>query len=163
MREFRTNDLDSIDDTVFNGNERCRLRCAGVLDAIAAAAEAGLTPIKINMVVQRGVNDGSILDMARHFKGSSHTRRFIEYMDVGTTNGWRLDAVVPARDIVEMLDREFGIEPVGTSCRGEVAQRWRWRYRDGTGEVGVIPSVTQPFCGDCTRARVSAEDISASS
>jgi cyclic pyranopterin phosphate synthase len=128
-----------------------------VLEGIAAAAEAGLTPIKINMVVKRGINDGSIPDMARHFKGSGHTLRLIEYMDVGTTNGWRLDDVVPARDIVEMLDREFGIEPVGPSYRGEVAQRWR--YRDGTGEVGVIASVTQPFCGDCTRARLSAEGV----
>ncbi len=149
--------LDSMDDTVFMAMNDVGFGVQGVLEGIAAAAEAGLTPIKINMVVQRGVNDGSILDMARHFKGSSHTLRFIEYMDVGITNGWRLDDVVPARDIVQMLDREFGIEPVDPSYRGEVAQRWR--YRDGTGEVGVIASVTQPFCGDCTRARVSAEGV----
>ena len=149
--------LDSMDDTVFTAMNDVGFRVQGVLEGIAAAAEAGLTPIKINMVVKRGINDGSILDMARHFKGSGHTLRFIEYMDVGTTNGWRLDDVVPARDIVEMLDREFGIEPVGPSCRGEVAQRWR--YRDRTGEVGVIASVTQPFCGDCTRARLSAEGV----
>ena len=147
--------LDSLDDTVFMAMNDVGFGVQGVLDGIAAAAEAGLTPIKINMVVQRGVNDGSILDMARHFKGSSHTLRLIEYMDVGITNGWRLDDVVPARDIVQMLDREFGIEPVDPSYRGEVAQRWR--YRDGTGEVGVITSVSQPFCGDCTRARISAE------
>jgi len=149
--------LDSMDDTVFTAMNDVGFRVQGVLEGIAAAAEAGLTPIKINMVVKRGINDGPILDMARHFKGSGHTLRFIEYMDVGTTNGWRLDDVVPARDIVEMLDREFGIEPVGPSCRGEVAQRWR--YRDRTGEVGVIASVTQPFCGDCTRARLSAEGV----
>jgi len=149
--------LDSMDDAVFTAMNDVGFGVQGVLDGIAAAAEAGLTPIKINMVVKRGVNDGSILGMARHFKGSGHTLRFIEYMDVGTTNGWRLDDVVPARDIVEMLDREFGIEPVGPSYRGEVAQRWR--YRDRTGEVGVIASVTQPFCGDCTRARLSAEGV----
>jgi GTP 3',8-cyclase len=149
--------LDSMDDAVFMAMNDVAFPVERVLDGIAAASEAGLTPIKINMVVKRGVNDGSILDMARHFKGSGHTLRFIEYMDVGTTNGWRLDDVVPARDIVEMLDREFGIEPVGPSYRGEVAQRWR--YRDGTGEVGVIASVTQPFCGDCTRARLSAEGV----
>ena len=149
--------LDSMDDAVFMAMNDVGFGVRGVLEGIAAAAEAGLTPIKINMVVKRGVNDGSILDIARHFKGSGHTLRFIEYMDVGTTNGWRLDDVVPAGDIVEMLDREFGIEPVGPSYRGEVAQRWC--YRDGTGEVGVIASVTQPFCGDCTRARLSAEGV----
>ena len=149
--------LDSMDDSVFMAMNDVGFGVQGVLDGIAAAAEAGLRPVKINMVVKRGVNDGSIVDMARHFKGSGHILRFIEYMDVGTTNGWRLDDVVPARDIVETLDREFGIEPVDPSYPGEVAQRWR--YRDGTGEVGVIASVTQPFCGDCTRARVSAEGV----
>ena len=149
--------LDSMDDSVFMAMNDVGFGVQTVLDGITAASEAGLTPIKINMVVKRGVNDGSILDMAGHFKGSGHTLRFIEYMDVGTTNGWRLDDVVPARDIVEMLDQEFGIEPVDPSYRGEVAQRWR--YRDGTGEVGVIASVTQPFCGDCTRARLSAEGV----
>ena len=149
--------LDSIDDPVFMAMNDAGCCVQTVLDGISAASEAGLTPIKINMVVKRGVNDGSILDMARHFKGSGHTVRLIEYMDVGTTNGWRLDDVVPAREIVEMLDHEFGIEPVDPSYRGEVAQRWR--YRDGTGEVGVITSVTQPFCGDCTRVRLSAEGV----
>ena len=149
--------LDSMDDAVFMAMNDVGFAVQGVLDGIAAAAEAGLTPIKINMVVKRGVNDGSIVDMARHFKDSGHILRFIEYMDVGTTNGWRLHDVVPARDIVETLDQEFGIEPVDPSYRGEVAQRWR--YRDGTGEVGVIASVTQPFCGDCTRARLSAEGV----
>ena len=149
--------LDSMDDAVFMAMNDVGFAVQGVLDGIAAAAEAGLTPIKINMVVKRGVNDGSIVDMARHFKDSGHILRFIEYMDVGTTNGWRLHDVVPARDIVETLDQEFGIEPVDPSYRGEVAQRGR--YRDGTGEVGVIASVTQPFCGDCTRARLSAEGV----
>jgi len=149
--------LDSMDDAVFMAMNEVGFGVQTVLDGITAASEAGLTPIKINMVVKRGVNDGSILDMAGHFKGSGHTLRFIEYMDVGTTNGWRLEDVVPAREIVEMLDQEFGIEPVDPSYRGEVAQRWR--YRDGTGEVGVIGSVTQPFCGDCTRVRLSAEGV----
>jgi len=149
--------LDSLDDSVFMAMNDVGFGVQGVLDGIAAAAEAGLGPIKINMVVKRGVNDGSIVDMARHFKDTGHIVRFIEYMDVGTTNGWRLDDVVPARAIVETLDREFGIEPVDPSYRGEVAQRWR--YRDGTGEVGVIASVTQPFCGNCTRARLSAEGV----
>jgi len=147
--------LDSMDDAVFMAMNDVGFSVQGVLDGIRAADEAGLNPIKVNMVVQRGVNDDSILEMARHFKGSSQILRFIEYMDVGTTNGWRLDDVVPAKEIVEMLDREFGIDPVAPLYRGEVAKRWR--YRDGTGEVGVISSVSHPFCGDCTRARVSAE------
>jgi len=149
--------LDSMDDAVFMAMNDVGFGVQTVLDGITAASEAGLTPIKINMVVKRGVNDGSILDMAGYFKGSGHTLRFIEYMDVGTTNGWRLDDVVPAREIVEMLDQEFGIEPANPTYRGEVAQRWH--YRDGTGEVGVIASVTQPFCGDCTRVRLSAEGV----
>ena len=149
--------LDSMDDSVFMAMNDVGFRVQGVLDGIATAAEAGLGPIKINMVVKRDVNDGSIVAMARHFKGTGHILRFIEYMDVGTTNGWRLDDVVPARHIVETLNREFGIEPLNPSYPGEVAQRWR--YRDGTGEVGVIASVTQPFCGGCTRARLSAEGV----
>ena len=149
--------LDSMDDGVFMAMNDVGFGVQGVLDGIAAAAEAGLGPVKINMVVKRGVNDDSIVDMAQHFKGTGHILRFIEYMDVGTTNGWRLDDVVPARAIVETLNQEFGIESVDPSYPGEVAQRWR--YRDGTGEVGVIASVTQPFCGDCTRARLSAEGV----
>ena len=125
-----------------------------VLEGIDAAAAAGL-PVKVNAVVKRGVNDDGIVDMARHFRGSGHTLRFIEYMDVGTTNGWRLDDVVPAAEIVERIDAVFPLEPVDAAYRGEVAQRYR--YRDGAGEIGVISSVTQPFCGDCTRARISAE------
>jgi cyclic pyranopterin phosphate synthase len=149
--------LDSMDDSVFMAMNDVGFSVQGVLDGIAAAAEAGLGPIKINMVVKRGVNDDSIVDMAQHFKATGHILRFIEYMDVGTTNSWRLDDVVPARDIIETLDREFGIEPADPSYPGEVAQRWR--YRDGTGEVGVIASVTQPFCEDCTRARLSADGV----
>jgi cyclic pyranopterin phosphate synthase len=106
-------------------------------------------------VVKRGLNEGSILDLARFFKGSGHTLRFIEFMDVGATNGWRLDDVVPAAEIVQAIDAELPLEPVEPGYRGEVAKRWR--YRDGGGEIGVIASVTQPFCGDCTRARISAE------
>jgi cyclic pyranopterin phosphate synthase len=127
---------------------------ARVLEGIDAAAAAGL-PVKVNMVVKRGLNDDSILAMARRFRGTGHALRFIEYMDVGTTNGWRLDEVVPAAEIVETIDAEFGLEPVEPTYRGEVARRWR--YADGAGEIGVIASVTQPFCGDCTRARLSAE------
>jgi cyclic pyranopterin phosphate synthase len=149
--------LDSMDEGVFMAMNDVGFGVQGVLDGIAAAAEAGLGPVKINMVVKRGVNDDSIVDMAQHFKGTGHILRFIEYMDVGTTNGWRLDDVVPARAIVETLNQEFGIESVDPSYPGEVARRWR--YRDGTGEVGVIASVTQPFCGDCTRARLSAEGV----
>jgi cyclic pyranopterin phosphate synthase len=107
------------------------------------------------MVVKRGVNEGSVLPMARYFRGSGHILRFIEYMDVGTTNGWRLDEVVPAAEIIRMIDREWPLEPVDCDYRGEVASRYR--YRDGAGEIGVIASVTQPFCRDCTRARLSAD------
>jgi len=114
-----------------------------------------LAPIKIDMVVKRGVNDDSILEMARHFRGSGHILRFIEYMDVGNTNGWRLDDVVAAREIVETVGNAWPIEPIEPNYYGEVAERWR--YRDGAGEIGIISSVSQPFCGTCTRARLSAE------
>jgi cyclic pyranopterin phosphate synthase len=127
---------------------------ARVLAGIDAAAEAGL-PVKINVVVKRGLNEDSILGIARRFRGTGHVVRFIEFMDVGATNGWRLDDVVPAREIVERISAVFPLEPVEPAYRGEVARRWR--YADGQGEVGVIASVTQPFCGDCTRARISAE------
>lgn len=147
--------LDSLDDSVFMAMNDVGFSVEEVLEAIDAAAEAGLTPIKINMVVKRGVNDESIVDMARHFKGPGHIVRFIEYMDVGTTNGWRLDDVVPAREVIERIDAVFPLEPSEANYRGEVAQRWR--YKDGSGEIGVIASVTQPFCGDCTRVRLSAE------
>jgi GTP 3',8-cyclase len=125
-----------------------------VLSGIEAAAAAGLA-VKVNTVVKRGVNEDSILPLARYFRESGHVLRFIEYMDVGHTNGWRMDDVVPAAEVVRLLDDEFGLEPVEPNYRGEVARRWR--YRDGAGEIGVIASVTQPFCGDCTRARLSAE------
>ena len=127
---------------------------ARVLEGIEAAAAVGL-PVKVNAVVKRGVNDGGIVEMARHFRETGHTLRFIEYMDVGATNGWRLDDVVPAGEIVARIAAAFPLEPVEATYRGEVARRWR--YTDGKGEVGVIASVTQPFCGDCTRARLSAE------
>ena len=125
-----------------------------MLEGIDAAAAAGL-PVKVNAVVKRGVNEDSILAMAGHFKRTPHTLRFIEYMDVGHTNGWRLDDVVPAAEIVRTIDEVYPLEPVDPNYRGEVARRWR--YRDGSGEIGVIASVTQPFCGDCTRARITAD------
>ena len=146
--------LDSLDDDVFRAMNDVDFPVARVLEGIDAAAAAGL-PVKVNVVVKRGLNDGSILDLARHFKGAGHTLRFIEYMDVGHTNGWRLDDVVPAAELVASIDAELPLEPVEPSYRGEVAQRYR--YRDGSGEIGVISSVTQPFCGDCTRARLSAD------
>jgi cyclic pyranopterin phosphate synthase len=146
--------LDSLDDAVFRAMNDVDFGVDRVLAGIDAAAAAGL-PVKVNTVVKRGVNDDSILGLARHFKGSGHTLRFIEYMDVGATNGWRLDDVVPAAELVAAIDAELPLEPVEPGYRGEVAKRWR--YRDGEGEVGMIASVTQPFCGDCTRARISAE------
>jgi cyclic pyranopterin phosphate synthase len=146
--------LDALDDDVFRALNDVDFPVARVLDGIDAAAEAGL-PVKVNCVVKRGVNEQEIVPLARRFRATGHTLRFIEYMDVGHTNGWRLDDVVPAAEIVATLDAEFGLEPVEPSYRGEVARRYR--YRDGAGEIGVISSVTQPFCGDCTRARLSAE------
>ncbi len=149
--------LDSLDDAVFKGMNDVDFPVERVLEGIEAATAVGLVPIKINMVVKRGVNDESVLDMARYFRGTDCILRFIEYMDVGTTNGWELDDVVPAAEIINMIDDELPLEPVDPNYRGEVAQRYR--YRDGGGELGVIASVTQPFCGDCTRARLSAEGV----
>jgi len=146
--------LDSLDDATFRAMNDVDFPVARVLEGIDAAAGAGL-PVKVNAVVKRGVNDQGVVEMARHFRGTGHSLRFIEYMDVGATNGWRLDDVVPAEEIVERIDAVFPLEPVEAAYRGEVAQRYR--YRDGAGEIGVISSVTQPFCGDCTRARISAE------
>ncbi len=146
--------LDSLDDAVFMALNDAPFPVAGVLDAIAAAAGAGL-PVKVNMVVKRGCNDQSVLPMAEHFRGSGHVLRFIEFMDVGTTNGWRLDDVVPAAEIIALIGGRWPLEPVAPAYHGEVARRYR--YRDGAGEVGVIASVTQPFCRGCTRARLSAE------
>jgi cyclic pyranopterin phosphate synthase len=147
--------LDSLDDDVFRAMNDVDFPVARVLEGIDHAAAAGFTPIKINMVVKRGVNESSILPMARRFHGSGHIVRFIEFMDVGATNGWRLDDVVPAHEVVETISRELPLEPAEASYRGEVAKRWR--YLDGGGEIGVIASVTQAFCRDCTRARLSAE------
>jgi cyclic pyranopterin phosphate synthase len=147
--------LDSLDDATFKRMNDADFPVAKVLAGIEAAHAAGLAPIKINMVTKRGVNETSIVPMARYFKGTGMTLRFIEFMDVGSTNGWRLDDVVPAREIVAMIDREMPLEPVQAGYRGEVAARYR--YKDGTGEIGVISSVTQPFCADCTRARLSAD------
>jgi GTP 3',8-cyclase len=146
--------LDSLDDETFSAMNDVAFPVRRVLEGIDAAAEAGL-PVKVNTVVKRGLNEGSILDLARHFRGTGHTLRFIEYMDVGHTNGWRLDDVVPAAEIVRTIGAEWPLEPVEAAYRGEVAARYR--YLDGAGEIGMIASVTQPFCGDCTRARISAE------
>ena len=146
--------LDALDDATFRALNDVDFPVERVLAGIDAAAAAGL-PVKVNAVVKRGANEDQIVPMAAFFRERGHTLRFIEFMDVGHTNGWRLDDVVPAAEIVAMLDEAFGVEPVDAGYRGEVAQRWR--YRDGRGEVGVIASVTQPFCGDCTRARISAE------
>jgi GTP 3',8-cyclase len=147
--------LDSLDDATFAAMNGVDFPVAKVVDGIAAAREAGFAPIKVNMVVRRGLNESSVLPMARWARDTGVILRFIEYMDVGHTNGWRLDDVVPADEIVARIDAEMPIEPLGSQYRGEVANRWR--YRDGAGEVGLIASVSQPFCGDCTRARLSAE------
>jgi cyclic pyranopterin phosphate synthase len=146
--------LDSLDDATFRAMNDVEFPVARVLEGIDAAAAVGL-PVKVNAVVKRGVNDNGVVAMARHFRGTGHTLRFIEYMDVGATNGWRLDDVVPATEIVERIDATFPLEPLEAAYAGEVARRFR--YRDGAGEIGVIASVTKPFCGDCTRARISAE------
>jgi cyclic pyranopterin phosphate synthase len=147
--------LDSLDDATFRAMNDVDFPVARVLEGIDAAAAAGLAPVKINMVVKRGDNDASIVPMARHFRGTGHVVRFIEYMDVGATNGWRMDDVVPAADILRRIDAELPLEPVEPNYAGEVAERWR--YRDGGGEIGVIASVTQAFCRDCTRARLSTD------
>ena len=147
--------LDSLDDTVFAAMNGVDFPVERVLDGIRAAQEAGLAPVKINMVVRRGVNESSIVPMARWARDEGLVLRFIEYMDVGHTNGWRLDEVVPATEVVAAIDAAMPLEALPPRYRGEVATRWR--YRDGSGEVGVIASVSQPFCGDCTRARLSAD------
>jgi cyclic pyranopterin phosphate synthase len=147
--------LDSLDDQIFRAMNDVDYPVSRVLEGIASAVAAGLTPVKINTVVKRGVNDHTVVDLARHFKGSGQIVRFIEYMDVGTTNGWRLDDVVSGAEIVERIGAEFPIEPAEPNYIGEVARRWR--YSDGDGEFGVITSVSQPFCGDCSRARLSTD------
>ena len=147
--------LDGLDDAVFRRMNDVDFPVRTVFDGIAAAAEAGLTPVKINMVVKRGINEHEIVPMARHFRGSGHIVRFIEFMDVGSSNGWRLDDVVASREVIQRIDAEMPLQAVEPNYSGEVAERWR--YRDGGGEIGVISSVTQAFCGDCTRARLSTE------
>jgi cyclic pyranopterin phosphate synthase len=147
--------LDAMDDPTFQAMNDVGFPVSSVLDAIEVAASEGLGPIKINAVIKRGVNEHAVVDMARHFRGTGHIVRFIEYMDVGNSNGWRMDDVVPASEILEAINAEFPLEAIPPNYPGEVANRFR--YVDGAGEVGVIASVTRPFCGSCTRARVSAE------
>jgi cyclic pyranopterin phosphate synthase len=147
--------LDSLDETTFQAMNDADFPVAKVLEGIDVAAAAGLGPLKINMVVKRGVNDGHVLAMAEHWRGTGHIVRFIEYMDVGSTNGWRMDDVVPSSEIVRRIGDRWPVEPVEASYTGEVAERWR--YRDGAGEIGVISSVTQAFCSTCNRMRLSTE------
>jgi cyclic pyranopterin phosphate synthase len=149
--------LDSLDEAVFRRMNDADFPVAEVLNGIDAASAAGLAPIKINMVVKRGENEDSVLPMARYFKGSGHIVRFIEYMDVGATNGWRMDDVVPSAEIVRMIGEKMPLETAEPNYTGEVAERWR--YTDGSGEIGVISSVTQAFCSTCTRARLSTEGM----
>ncbi len=147
--------LDSLDDAVFAKLNDVAFPVARVLDGIEAAAAAGFKPVKVNCVVKRSVNLGGVLDLARHFRGSGHILRFIEFMDVGTTNGWRMDEVVPSRELIATIGAEWQIEPLDPNYPGEVAGRWR--FRDGAGEIGFISSVTQAFCRGCNRARLSAD------
>ena len=147
--------LDSLDDETFKRMNDVDFPVQKVLDGMDAAAQVGLGPVKVNMVVKRGLNESSILPMARFFRQKGYILRFIEYMDVGHSNGWRLDDVVPAAEIVRTIDAELPLEPLDPNYTGEVAERWR--YKDGKGEIGVIASVTQAFCSTCTRARLSAE------
>ncbi len=147
--------LDGLDDAVFQRMNDVGFPVAEVLRGIEAAQAAGLGPIKVNMVVKRGTNEDQILPMARHFRNTGIVLRFIEYMDVGATNGWRMDEVLPSAQVLELLGREFELRPLSASAPGETAERWA--YADGGGEIGLISSVTQAFCGDCNRARLSTE------
>jgi GTP 3',8-cyclase len=147
--------LDSLDNEVFKAMNDVDFPVDRVIQGMDAAAQAGLTPLKVNMVVKRGLNENSILPMARFFRKKGYILRFIEYMDVGHTNGWRMDDVVPAAEIIRRISAEMPLEPLNPNYTGEVAERWR--YRDGSGEIGVIASVTQAFCRNCNRARLSAE------
>jgi cyclic pyranopterin phosphate synthase len=147
--------LDSLDDAVFMAMNDVGFPVVRVLEGMEVAAAARLRPVKVNMVVKRGVNDDSVVPMADHFRGTGHILRFIEYMDVGTTNGWRMQDVVPAAEIVRRINAAWPLEPVEANYPGEVATRYR--YRDGAGEIGLISSVTRPFCGNCARLRLSAE------
>jgi cyclic pyranopterin phosphate synthase len=147
--------LDSLDDATFRAMNDADYPVAKVIEGIEAAAAAGLAPVKINMVVKRGTNDHDVVAMARRWRGTGHTVRFIEYMDVGSTNGWRMDDVVPSAEVVRRIHEAWALEPIGANYPGEVAERWR--YRDGAGEIGVISSVTQAFCSSCNRMRLSTE------
>ncbi|MDI9333628.1 MAG: GTP 3',8-cyclase MoaA [Cytophagales bacterium] len=150
--------LDGLDDAIFKRMNDVDFPVSDVLEGIAAAQAAGLgqqAPIKINMVVKRGVNDDQIVPMAQHFKGTGIVLRFIEYMDVGSTNGWRMDEVVPSQDVIARIHAQMPLVALAPSAHGETAQRWA--YADGSGEIGVISSVTQAFCADCNRARLSTE------
>jgi cyclic pyranopterin phosphate synthase len=147
--------LDALDDDIFRRMNDVDFPVAQVLEGIAAAEEAGFSALKINVVVRKGVNENQILPLCHHFRGSGHALRFIEYMDVGASNGWQMDQVVTARQILDVIDAEFPLEPITADAKSDVAQRWR--YQDGGGEVGVIASVTQAFCRDCTRLRLSTE------
>lgn len=147
--------LDSLDDEIFKALNDADFPVAKVIEGMDTAASVGLEPIKVNMVVKRGVNESSILPMARFFRERGYILRFIEYMDVGHTNGWRMDDVVPSAEVIRIINAEMPLEPADANYRGEVAERWR--YTDGSGEIGVISSVTHAFCRDCNRARISAE------
>jgi cyclic pyranopterin phosphate synthase len=147
--------LDSLDDATFRAMNNADYPVSKVLEAINAAVAAGFAPVKINMVVKRGVNDGHIIDMARHFRDSGNIVRFIEFMDVGASNGWKMDDVIPSAEVVRRIHEVFPCEPADPNYSGEVAKRWR--YKDGSGEFGVISSVTEAFCGTCTRARISTD------
>jgi cyclic pyranopterin phosphate synthase len=147
--------LDSLDNEIFKAMNDVDFPVEKVLEGMEAASSVGLEPIKVNMVVKRGVNESSILPMARFFREKGYILRFIEYMDVGSTNGWRMDDVVSAKEIVSLINAELPLEPADPNYKGEVAERWR--YKDGSGEIGMIASVTQAFCRDCNRARLSAE------
>ncbi len=147
--------LDALDEPTFQAINDVRFPVSRVLDAIDYAAAAGLSPVKVNAVIKRGVNEHAILDLARHFRGTPHVVRYIEFMDVGSSNGWRLDDVIPARDIIDRIHAVHPLDPVHPAYHGEVAKRWR--YRDGRGEIGVITSVTESFCRGCCRARISAK------
>tara|TARA_B100000959_G_C14981371_1_gene623627 strand:- start:2147 stop:3067 length:921 start_codon:yes stop_codon:yes gene_type:complete len=146
--------LDSLNNDTFASLNDVEFSVDEVINGINNAASAGLSPIKINMVVMRSVNLASIVPMAKHFRESGHILRFIEYMDVGDSNGWRLDEVVPSSEIVELIGAQLPLEPIAPNYVGEVANRWK--YTDGSGEIGLISSVSQPFCGDCSRLRLSA-------
>ncbi len=147
--------LDALDDALFRRMNDADFPVEKVLEGIAAAKAVGLGPIKINMVVKRGTNDSDIEAMAAHFRHSGHILRFIEFMDVGASNGWKMDEVLPSREVIARIDRLFPLEPIDPNYEGEVAERWR--YKDGAGEIGVISSVTQAFCATCTRIRLSTE------